>query len=133
MRLAQEVWRDEGSGLALVSVRCAGCGLAYLPHVDVCPECLGDVFEEVLDTVGNLHSYTTVHVLPAGFPRPLTMGYVDLPSGARAFGHFPPGVESADLRTDMPVRFDSAELFVGDDGEPVVAYRFLPAAGGADA
>jgi uncharacterized OB-fold protein len=98
----------------------------------MCPDCLGTELVEVADESGRLHSYTTVHVMPAGFPQPLTMGYVDLPSGARAFGHFAPGVTVADLRPDMTVRFDAAVLFTAPDGEEVTAYRFQPS-GGRDA
>lgn len=127
MDYAPETWRvTDHDEAVLIALTCKTCGRSYLPHVDICPRCLGEQFEPQENADGQLHSYTAVHVMPDGFPHPTVVGYVDLPSGARCFGHFDPAVSHTQLRLNTRVSFRVGELFRTSNGEAVRGYMFVP-------
>ena len=115
---------DERGLAAVVASRCTHCHTEYVPHVDVCQECLGSDFSKAKYYEGRLHSFTEVHVLPDGFPETSVVGYVDLGDGARIFGHFAPGLQR-ELSCDMRVAFDVGAIFADAEGKQVVSYRFV--------
>ena len=67
--------------------RCTSCSALSIPRNFLCYACESDTIEPaLLPPVGNLYSYTTIHVSPS-FPTPYTVGYVDLDCGIRVLGH----------------------------------------------
>jgi uncharacterized OB-fold protein len=104
---ASAVTTNAPGGPALVGVRCPDCGLVAFPAPVRCPGCLAtSLAPHVLARVGTLYSYATVHVGPPGWPVPYTVGYVDLPDGARVFGHM---ADEWALHPDRPVRIELVE------------------------
>ncbi|WP_163989786.1 Zn-ribbon domain-containing OB-fold protein [Rhizobium lusitanum] len=68
--------------------RCQTCGARTFPRVEVCPACMGEeMVEEIMPDHGTLYSYTVVHVGPACWEKPMTLGYVDFDNGVRVFTH----------------------------------------------
>lgn len=85
----------------LIGGSCPRCETAAFPCPEICPQCWGPVDSLPLSNVGELYSYSTIHV-GSERPTPYTVGYVDLPEGARVFAHI---AESPDrLVPDMPVQ-----------------------------
>ncbi|MDX6240233.1 MAG: benzoylsuccinyl-CoA thiolase BbsA subunit [Kribbellaceae bacterium] len=91
---------DKGT---LIASRCASCGVVAYPPLRQCPTCWGDLDPQPLSNRGTLYSYSTVHVAPAGRSAPYTIGYIDLPEGARVFAHLAETNELL-LAPDLPVR-----------------------------
>ncbi|TMR07222.1 Zn-ribbon domain-containing OB-fold protein [Nonomuraea turkmeniaca] len=96
----------------LVIQRCTACDRrVHLPEA-TCPWCGGGelVFEPVSGE-GTVHTFTVVHrsFAPAYRGRePYVMAWVDLPEGARAFGHVV-GCAPEEVRIGMPVRVTFVE------------------------
>lgn len=85
----------------LKGARSASSGVETFPARPICPETGARDMEPALfgpDAV--LYSFSTVHV-SATRPVPFTLGYIDFPSGLRAFAHVRAGKRS--LRCDIPV------------------------------
>lgn len=96
-------WAACGRG-ELVIQRCTACGRrVHLPAAS-CPWCGGGehggelVFEPV-SGLGTVHTFTVVHRAVA----PFAAAWVDLPEGARVFGHVV-GCPPDEVRIGMPVR-----------------------------
>ncbi|MEM8787207.1 MAG: OB-fold domain-containing protein [Pseudomonadota bacterium] len=85
----------------LRGARSASSGVEAFPARPVCPETgAADMQPALFGPDAVLHSFSTVHV-SATRPVPYTVGYIDFPSGLRAFAH----VRAAEgaLRCDLPV------------------------------
>jgi len=120
-------WERTGDGRdRLLASRCSNCGSHYLPRVAICGRCWGSAFDIApLAPVGNLYSYTIVHITPPGFPSPYAIGYVDFPEGVRVFGQIRL-TPDLDLHCDMKVEVEIATLMHRPDGSGVEGYRFVP-------
>jgi len=58
------------------------------PPQPVCPACMSEALAaEPLPRRGLLYASSRVHVGPARWHKPFTIGYVDLPNGVRVFSH----------------------------------------------
>ncbi|MFF4617517.1 Zn-ribbon domain-containing OB-fold protein [Nonomuraea jabiensis] len=91
----------------LVVQRCTACGRRVQLPEAACPWCGDDslVFEPVSGE-GAVHTFTIVHrSFAPGYQgrEPYVMAWVDLPEGARAFGHIV-GCAPEQVRIGMPVR-----------------------------
>jgi uncharacterized OB-fold protein len=107
-----ETWSElDEDRVALRVVRCLSCKLEYLPHVDICPECLGTSFSFVDYDRGVLYTFTTIE----GNGDPVFVGYVDLPGGARVFGRLDASARSW-VRCDAQVVFRVGSLGPGAAG-----------------
>lgn len=96
-----EVAETTAEGVRLVASRCVNCAALDFPARTVCRVCLGaDFRRELLPGDGTLYAFTTIHTAA----EPYTVGYVDLPSGPRVFGH---------IRSTGTVRPDAAVTLVG--------------------
>lgn len=92
----------DGETPRLVGSACELCQLVMYPGDDLCPGCLGPARPRALSASGTLYSFSVVHIGPPERAVPYTVGYVDLPEGARLFAH----LETPDadqLACDIPV------------------------------
>jgi uncharacterized OB-fold protein len=78
---------ETADGLHLCGAQCAQCGTRIFPASGVCPSCNSERMQPlVLAAEGTLYAFSTVHIAPAAWETPYTIGYVDLPEGVRVFG-----------------------------------------------
>jgi len=111
----------------LIGSVCQDCGARLFPPAAVCPECMSERMAELpLSREGTLYAWSVVHVAPKGWKTPYIAGYVDLPEQVRVFTHVV-GARPDELQSDMKVRLTSANLGIGDDGQPLDSYAFTPA------
>ena len=123
---AQEVMRGADGALHLAAMQCADCGTRVFPPSDTCPTCLGAAVGPLpVQGAGTLYSYTTVHIAPPQWETPYVLGYVDFPEGVRVFGKVK--AQPAQLKTDMPVTVELAEVAVPEQGATAYRYCFVPA------
>lgn len=106
----------------LVAGCCRSCGTRMFPKMAVCSSCMSeDMAEEDLPATGTLYSFTQVHVGPAQWLKPLTVGYVDLPNGVRVFSHLRP---TPGLAIGATVSLTSGKVGVAADGAPLTTFMF---------
>ncbi len=99
---------DDGR-VALIGGACTECGNRSFPCAPVCCVCMSEnIAREAMPRQGKLYAFSRVHVAAQKWKRPMCIGYVDLPNGARVFAH----VEGSDLRIG-----DTVEPFLGVVGE----------------
>lgn len=70
---------ENETGSKLLGGYCHQCRQYFFPNPKFCRECLSEVSEVSLDSVGTLYSFTVVRTkAPFGLPEPYAVGYVDL-------------------------------------------------------
>jgi len=112
-----------GSEPRLRAARCLDCDTRVFPAATVCPSCNGERMAELpLSDTGTLYAFSTVHIAPAMWQTPYTIGYVDLPEGVRVFGKIEP---VAGLAPDARVRVC---LEQADDDAQAPGWRYWFAA-----
>lgn len=116
-------------GLRLCGAECAQCATRIFPSAVVCPTCNSERMQRlVLGGEGTLYAFSTVHIAPAAWETPYTIGYVDLPEDVRVFGKV---VASVELKPDarVSVRIEPATVTAGTvaTGGPTWQYWFAPA------
>ena len=104
-RLGGEAFESRGDGrVALTGGACAECGNRSFPRAPVCCVCMSEnVAAEVMPREGTLYAFSRVHVAAKKWKKPMCIGYIDLPNGARVFAHL-----------------DGSDLKIGDTVEPVL-------------
>jgi uncharacterized OB-fold protein len=115
---------DASGRATLIGGRCADCGTEIFPRVPVCASCMSEnIKAHTMPGAGTLYAFSIVHVAAKKWRKPMRIGYVDLPNGARVFTH----LEGADLAIG-----DSVEVSVGiigdDDEGPIRSFVFRKAA-----
>ena len=86
------VERDAGGNAVLIGGRCADCGACAFPRPPVCIGCMGEnIVAERLPRQGTLYAFSTVHIAPKKWKKPMCIGYVDLEGGVRVFTHLAGG------------------------------------------
>lgn len=111
----------DSSGFAtLIGGRCADCGNETFPRVPVCASCMSEnIGPQVMPREGTLYAFSVVHVAAKKWRKPMRVGYVDLPNGARVFTH----LEGAELAIGDAVEVDVG--IVGDDEDgPIRSFVF---------
>ena len=91
----ENFWSVEEDGLHLIGSHCKTCGQNYFPPREICPACFPNGVESEtepisLSNIGELYSFSIVHVAPKMFITPYGLGYVDFSGrgqGARAIHH----------------------------------------------
>src|SRR5712672_93851 len=72
----------------LIGGACQHCGNQTFPRAPVCCVCMSEAIEPMpMPRVGTLYAFSTVHVAAKKWHKPMRIGYVDLPNGARVFPH----------------------------------------------
>lgn len=118
---------DPGPPPRLLGGFCPECQKKYFPKPLVCPNCLEQVNNAELSSMGVLYSYTVVRVKPPfGLPQPYAVGYVDLEAdGLRVFGLLDP--DKIDLLAPgQSLVLKVAPVGVNARGETCLRYYFTP-------
>lgn len=107
--------------VTLVGARCGDCGVEVVPPVAVCPACAGEAMHEAPQPdTGTLYSFTTLHVGPKRWAKPMTIGYVDLPNGVRVFAH----LRGSGIAVGATVKLSHGIVGAEDDGTPIETFIF---------
>jgi uncharacterized OB-fold protein len=114
---------DASGRATLIGGRCGDCGTETFPRVPVCASCMSEnIKAHEMPRAGTLYAFSVVHVAAKKWRKPMRIGYVDLPNGARVFTH----LEGADLAIG-----DDVEVSVGaigdDDEGPIRSFVFRKA------
>jgi uncharacterized OB-fold protein len=114
---------DASGRPTLIGGRCASCGAETFPRAPVCASCMSeDIHAQPMPHNGTLYAFSTVHVAAKKWRKPMRIGYVDLPNGARVFTHLAGG--------DLAIG-DEVVVYVGevaDDEEgPIRSFVFRKA------
>jgi len=100
---------DAQGRAALIGGVCADCGTETFPRAPVCASCMSEnIRAQAMPRVGTLYAFSTVHVAAKKWKKPMRIGYVDLPNGARVFTH---------LEGDNLAIGDEVEVALGIVGE----------------
>lgn len=107
----------------LVGGRCADCGHETFPRAPVCCQCMSEnIAAQSMPRAGTLYAFSTVHVAVKKWKKPMRVGYVDLPNGARVFTH---------LEGELAIG-DTVEVGMGtvggDENGPIESFVFRRAA-----
>lgn len=77
----------EGRAVLIGGV-CNDCGNQTFPRAPVCCVCISEaIVPQAMPRIGTLYAFSTVHVAAKKWHKPMRIGYVDLPNGARVFTH----------------------------------------------
>ena len=114
--------RDDGR-VVLVGGACRDCGNRSFPVAPVCCVCMSEnIAAEAMPRIGTVYAFSPVHVAAKKWSKPMCIGYVDLPNGARVFSH----LRSVGLKIG-----DSVEAFAGivgeDENGPIETFVFRKA------
>lgn len=111
---------EEGA-IRLIGSRCGACALTAFPAVTVCSTCLAEEMHDFeLPQSGILYAFSQVHVGPAKWLKPYTLGYVDLPGGLRLLSH----IVGAQPRIGQRVTLDVGPVAQSAGAEPIVHFIF---------
>ena len=105
--------------VVLIGGACKDCGHQTFPRAPVCSACMSEaIAPKPMPRTGTLYAFSTVHVAAKKWKKPMTIGYVDLPNGARVFTH---------LQGDLAVG-DTVEPILGmvgeDENGPIESFIF---------
>ena len=120
----------------LVATRCKSCGYCAFPKTFTCgnPNCKNEDVEDILlSKRGKLWSWSTQYYKPPPpfiVPEPyvpFAVGLVEFPEGIKVLG-IVTGCNAPDeeLKIDMAVEVIAEKLFVDEDGNEVIGWKFKP-------
>jgi uncharacterized OB-fold protein len=111
---------DESGRATLIGGRCANCGTETFPRSPVCASCMSeDIRAQPMPRDGTLYAFSTVHVAAKKWRKPMRIGYVDLPNGARVFTH----LAGDDLAVGDELVVDVGEVADDEEG-PIRSFVF---------
>jgi uncharacterized OB-fold protein len=104
----------------LIGGICKDCGNQTFPRAPVCWVCMSEAIQpHPMPRIGTLYAFSTVHVAAKKWRKPMRIGYVDLPNGARVFTH---------LEGDALAIGDDVETGMGivgeDENGPIETFVF---------
>ena len=89
---------DAQGRAVLIGGVCKDCGNQTFPRAPVCCVCMSEAIDPApMPRTGTLYAFSTVHVAAKKWKKPMVIGYVDLPNGARVFAHLEGNVAIGDL------------------------------------
>ena len=120
----------------LIATKCKSCGHCAFPKTFTCgnPNCKNkDVEDILLSKRGKLWSWSTQYYKPPPpfiVPEPyvpFAVGLVEFPEGIKVLG-IVTGCNAPDeeLKIDMAVEVIAEKLFVDEDGNEVIGWKFKP-------
>lgn len=113
---------DKAGRPQLVGALCEACRTAFFPPAEVCPSCASEeVVDEPFPLTGTIYTLSTVHVAASVWDVPYTIGYVDLPNGARVFSHF-----KGDVGIGTEVELSRAVVGKDLEGAKIESFVFVP-------
>ena len=114
----------------LIGSKCSSCDEVSFGKVSSCPNCALEKLETIpLGKQGFLWTYTVIRNRPPGDYKgpdpfvPFGEGLVELPEGIRVLS--PIAVDVDKLEIGMKLNFDAHVLYEDNDGNEVVAFRFV--------
>src|SRR5262245_54132383 len=111
---------DASGRATLIGGRCADCGSEMFPRVPICASCMSEnIRPHAMPREGTLYAFSVVHVAAKKWRKPMRIGYVDLPNGARVFTH----LGGADLAIGDAVEVDVGSIGDDEDG-PINSFVF---------
>lgn len=125
-RLADDYWGEHEGSITLFAYYCDDCNRGHLPKTLVCSNCANNsLTKKNIQGKGRLYTYTTLEVVPAGYPGPVSVGYVDFPDGVRVFGQVR-AEDGSEIQIGCEVSVEAAPLFRRVDTDiEVLSYRFV--------
>jgi uncharacterized OB-fold protein len=132
--VAQGLFQGTGDAARLIGSHCTSCGAHHFPKSLSCrnPQCSDkQVQDALLSRHGTLYSYTLQAYRPPPLFRmddwaPYAIGLVELPEGLRIMGmlsHCEPG----QIRIGMALELCIEPLYLDEQGQQVLTYKFRPA------
>jgi uncharacterized OB-fold protein len=127
------LWTDASSegDVRLLASKCKQCGEIFFPKKNggVCTHCQHDTFIEMkLSSTGKIYSYSVVMIRPPEYYKgdvPYALGFVDLPEGIKVETLFTQ-CDFDELAVDMEVEMILDTLYIDDEGNEVICYKFRP-------
>lgn len=111
---------DASGRATLIGGRCTSCGTETFPRAPVCASCMSeDIRVHEMPRNGTLYAFSTVHVAAKKWRKPMRIGYVDLPNGARVFTH----LAGTDLAIGDEVAVEVGEVADDEEG-PIRSFVF---------
>lgn len=117
----------------LAGSKCKNCDEVFLGRSLGCENCGSQDLEGIsLSNEGILYTYTVLHTPPRGIYKgqqdpfvPLGIGLIELPEGCRIMA--PLTVNHVEqLKIDMPMRLIVDTLYIDEEGNEVVSFKFGP-------
>jgi uncharacterized OB-fold protein len=110
---------DASGCVHLIGGLCVDCGNRTFPRSTVCCVCMSEkIVHAPMPRTGSLYAFSTVHVAAKKWNKPMCVGYVDLPNGARVFTH---------LQGELAIG-DAVEVALGivgqDESGPIETFVF---------
>lgn len=119
--LPGEALAFRANGPVLVGGHCKSCDARTFPAYPVCPKCMSeDVEHQDMPKTGTVYAASIVHVGPAKWHRPFTVGYVDLDNGVRVFSHL-----KGEPKISDRVTIDMAEVGREPGGKQINSFVFV--------
>ena len=117
----------------LIGTKCVSCGTYYFPKSISCrnPNCNEKKVKEIgFSSKGKLYTYTIQYYPPPPPFRmepfaPYAIGLVEFPEGVRVAGQLT-GCDFSDIKIGMEVMTVVEKLYLDDEGNEVVSYKFKP-------
>lgn len=112
---------------------CNDCGEAFLGKLAGCENCGSRNLRSVaLSNEGSLYTFTVLHALPGGSYKgsrepfvPFGIGMIELPEGCRIIAPVTVN-DPKKLKVNMPMRLIVDTLYVNEEGNEVLAFKFGP-------
>lgn len=118
------------NNVRLLGTKCAECGEVTFGKYETCGNCASEAVTHIpLSDRGTLWTYTIINHCPPGQYRgakdpfvPFGEGLVELSDGVRVLSVL--DCELEQIKIGMKLRFVAYPLYVNDNGEEVIAWKF---------
>jgi uncharacterized protein len=121
MRVFGSEWiKQSDNKTSLIGCYCNDCNTYWFPSRKVCANCFGEgLTEKLLSDIGEVYSYSKLHVASKGFETPLTIAYIDFPEGVRVCGQV-----EGEIEVGSKVHVTFGKIRTDSDKVPVFSYKF---------
>ena len=110
----------------LIGCRCRDCQEVMFPSKPICLNCFGRNLEKaLLNSRGNLFTFTITYQGPKEFPTPYASGYIDLPEGVRIYSLLTRW-NPEKLKIGMEMELVIEKIKEDPEGNELVGYKFRP-------
>jgi uncharacterized protein len=114
----------------LIGSKCKNCGEVTFPKQPWCANCGGEAEELVLSSRGKLYSFSNVNnPVPEGYKGPIPYGVGSVEVDGTRIMCYITEPDPAKMKIDMDMELVIESLFVDDDGNDVIGFKFRPVSG----
>jgi len=125
IQLREGLFEKRGNESTLLAIKCQSCQQVFFPAREICLNCYStNLMEHRLSGIGELYSFTIVHIPSKNYEAPYAIGWVKYSDGTRIFSQIR-GWQESSLRTGMPMQLSIEKLWEEEDRE-VIGYVFRP-------